>query len=157
MFSSGMTSRWKGVYEYPKGFAEAPVGAVPFTMTLEHGWFGAISGAIVDGEGGIPEEARGAGRIVSRSMRFTKRYAHLWVPSSDGTLVILPGVSPSPVKYAGVLSFDGSEVSGVWSIAGRSFLLEGSEMAIDSASGTWSARRLDLVPTAAGPGRPPDR
>lgn len=56
---------------------------IPFEMRLSHGALGAMAGTIVDGAGGVPEEAVAKGRIVLRSMRFLKRYPHLWTLGAD--------------------------------------------------------------------------
>ena len=158
-FASGLCSRWTGIFRYdPVADVKLP-GETTFTMRLDHAALGGFTGAVDDGDGGIPEPATVTGRIFLRSMRFAKRYPHLWLPSTEnpaGPLAILPGAAPVPVRYLGRLAADGCSAEGRWAIPATTVRLDGQWMRIGSVLGTWRATRIDLRPDqqrALGPMR----
>lgn len=101
---TNLTGVWQGLYSYP-----AAVAPVPFTATvLESGaWVSGAVHEIAYDEYGVAEVfSTLLGKRSGASLTFTKTYdgANGW---------------EHDVFYAGVLSADGSEVEGTWTLPGE--------------------------------------
>lgn len=125
--SAALTGFWTGVYFYPSAGPAANddmLPPVPFTATLSEA-AGLLAGQIREpgsvGLGAGERTASVAGTRSGDAVRFDKTY-----------------VGAHTVAYAGVLSSDGREITGTWTIPGDwsgEFRMQRSE---ERAARAWS-------------------
>lgn len=142
---------WTGEYEYER----STVGRrFTFTLRLRQKLFGRVSGLVVDGPGGMPEEGLVVGRARGRRLTFWKHLPVARVLSEDGTRTLaehaaglgyeVDEATPHPpIRYDGVISDDGSRITGTWEVAEHVVPVSNAAKAIKSKGfrGTWCARR----------------
>jgi hypothetical protein len=146
-----MSGVWMGEYRYDPASRAGPVS---FTLRLRQSWFGRISGVVLDGPGGMPEEGQVVGKLRRRQLSFRKLMPISRVVAQGGTrplkdLLTERGYHVSanpphpPIIYDGLLSDDESSVCGVWRVEDYvvAFADGASAIQFSGYSGTWIAHR----------------
>ena len=135
-------SCWSGIYRYdPTELMHWRIPEVRFKMAISVGWFGWVSGSIIDDEHGIPEKARLRGHLRAQKLEFKKRYTKLWIANTEGETVCLPEQSSIPLLYRGKISDDGNRLVGTWETLPESRKINGQLVAFPVLTGTWNAVR----------------
>jgi hypothetical protein len=147
-----LTGKWTGAYLYDAG---PELAAVTFTLNLRHRWLGYISGSVIDGPGGMPEEGKVAGRLRGRQLLFRKLMPRFRVTAAKGTelasehppferFAIPADAAHPPILYEGLVSDAGATASGVWRVAEHVVILEDGMQGLQfpGYSGSWTASRV---------------
>ena len=108
-------------------------------MAISVGWFGWVSGSIIEDEHGIPEKARLRGQLRTQELVFKKRYTKLWIANTNGETVCIPGQSSAPLLYRGKISDDGKRLEGIWETLPESRKIDGQLVTFPILTGTWNA------------------
>ena len=93
---------WQGHYSYS---ASAEIGEIPFKARLSVA-DGVLTGLIIEGHNvtGLPVKAEAEGTFDGTTARWVKRYTDT------------SGGYTRPVEYVGMLSADGTTLSGTWTL-----------------------------------------
>lgn len=143
LVTRSIATRWLGVYCYDHDFHAPDLYAdTKFEMTFAIGWFGRLSGTIVDAEPGIAEPASIRGWITRFRIAFKKQYASLWVPDESGNLSAIPGQKSYVLNYVGDIVDNGTRLTGTWQIPSQRRWIDGSPWDFPTCTGTWSAKSL---------------
>lgn len=140
MRDRSISTHWVGHYSYdpspdvPDSFTDTQ-----FQLRMNVGWFGRVTGTVVDAESGIPGPAVISGRLKRRRLRFKKTYQNLWIPDNNGNLTIVPGQPSHILYYEGQLAQDGNELSGTWKTRTEVRRFGGELWQFQAISGTWIA------------------
>jgi hypothetical protein len=146
-----VSGSWVGEYAYE---SDGGRPSVPFALTLRQQWLVRVSGVVVDGAGGMPEQGKIVGWLLGKRLRFQKLMPIARVVAEEGTRtlrealafkghpMIADTVHP-PILYEGVLSDDGLGLIGTWRVEDFAVpLADGKRFARYPAySGSWTAKR----------------
>ncbi len=142
---------WHGTYRHDRDEPFLLREPVPFTLTLNQGWFGRFKGTVTDdGPNGMPGVGAVVGYFRFPRIRFTKRMPVCYVCARDGRMISLRDyvaelghtcefeVPHAPIVYQG--EFVGSnQVQGTWMIRpSRIVLGKGRVVRTRGNSGAWS-------------------
>lgn len=145
-----VTGTWRGVYSYDPS-ALIPGLSVPFTLTLEQGWFGRFTGTVMDdAPPGMPGTGRVQGYFSFPKIEFTKRMPVCYVVTPDRRLITLreylveSGHSCEgdfrhmPIWYEGRF-LSPTEAQGTWTLkAGLLSLGDGRAVEFGESTGGWT-------------------
>jgi hypothetical protein len=154
---AGITGIWHGSYWHDRREPFLMREPVPFTLTLDQGWFGRFKGTVADGgPQGMPGDGVVAGRFRFPRIEFTKRMPVCYVGTRDGRMISLREylaeqgyrcdfeVPHSPIFYQGEF-VNSTEVKGTWVIRpGRIWIGKGRSIGTQGGNGSWS---MELKPT----------
>lgn len=141
LVAQSIPTRWLGVYSYDHNYYPPDLYVdTEFEMNFAIGWFGSISGTVVDVQPGIVEPASIRGRITRLRIAFTKQYASLWVPDESGNVSAIPGQKSYVLHYVGDIVDSGTRLTGKWKIPSQRRWVDGSAWDFPTCTGTWSAK-----------------
>jgi len=134
--------KWVGQYTYGPSYQEDVRGkSVAFTLEMEVGKFGAVTGRIADGYIDILVAENWAtirGRIRGKAIQFVKVYRNLWTMSEHEKIRVHSGHPSHEVHYSG--EFQDEEFTGEWKILSVFVSEDGSvEERVDR--GSWRMGR----------------
>lgn len=146
-----VTGVWQGTYCYEHHEPFLNREPVPFTLSLDQGWFGRFKGTVTEEE---PHGMPGTGKVVGYfrfpRIEFTKRMPVCHVCARDGRMISLREylaeqgrhcdfeVPHSPIVYQGEF-FSSTEAKGTWMIRpGRILIGKARSIAMQGNSGTWN-------------------
>ena len=139
-------TNWNGIYRYdPTELLPWHNPEVSFKMALIVGWFGWISGSIIEDEHGVPEKARLRGHLGAQKVVFKKRYTKLWIATSEGATTCIPNQSSIPLLYLGDINENGTRIDGSWETLPESRRIDGQLLTFPVITGTWNAILEALV------------
>jgi hypothetical protein len=151
-----VTGVWQGTYchEHREPFLNRE--PVPFTLTLDQGWFGRFKGTVTDdGPHGMPGGGVVVGHFRFPRIEFTKRMPVCYVCARDGRMISLReylaelgrsckfDVPHAPIVYQGEF-FGSTEVKGTWMIRpSRVWIGKARSIGMQGNSGTWSMEKKE--------------
>lgn len=134
--------KWVGKYTYGPSYQEDVRGkSVSFTLELEVGKFGVVTGRIADAYVDILVAENWAtikGKIKGKTIQFVKVYRDLWTMTGHEEIRVHNGHPSHEVHYTG--EYQDEEFTGEWKI--QSVFVSGDgrvEERVDR--GSWSMRR----------------
>jgi hypothetical protein len=134
--------KWVGQYTYGPTYQEELRGrSVSFTLDMEVGSYGAVTGRIADAYADILVAENWAtiqGRIRGKAIKFVKVYRNLWTMTQHDEIRVHLGHPSQEVHYTG--NFQDDEFTGEWRIHSAFVGVDGRvEERVDR--GSWSMRR----------------
>lgn len=147
-----VTGTWHGTFTFGTAERTPPPDPVVFTLVLEQGWFGRITGTVTEnGPGSMPGTGVVKGSFSFPYIRFTKCMPVCCVLKQNGEVVTLReflraqghddarDLPHPPVFYEGELS--GPNLAhGTWTVEASSIALgNGRAIQVPEARGDWSA------------------
>ena len=134
--------KWVGQYTYGPSYQEEVRGkSVGFTLEMEVGMYGVVSGRIADTHIDILVAENWAtirGKIRGKTIKFVKVYRDLWTMTKDEEVRVHGGHPSHEVHYTG--EYQDEEFTGEWKILSVFVGEDGSvEERVDR--GSWSMRR----------------
>lgn len=134
--------KWVGQYTYGPSFQEGVRGkSVSFTLEMEVGGYGVVTGRIADAYVDILVEDNWAairGRIRGKSIQFIKVYRNLWTMTEHDEIRVHKGHPSQEVHYTG--EYQDDVFTGEWKIF-SAFVSAGGDMEERVDRGSWSMRR----------------
>jgi len=148
-----ITGTWRGEYSYSfDPSAQIPrLEVVPFTLSLQQGWFGRFTGMVTDdAPPGMPGVGRVQGYFSFPKIEFTKQMPVCYVVTPDRRLITLRehlvenghickgDVPHRPILYEGQF-LSPTEAQGTWTLKGGFVLLgDGRAVEFGESTGGWT-------------------
>ena len=157
-----VSGTWEGEYRYGAEYGPTAGTSIEFTMSVTQlAKQSAIRGYVRDGEGGIAERGRIAGRSTQRTIDFVKTMPVDYLTDGAGNNreisetieqelgIRVTGLSAHRIRYRGQISESGETMTGTWEVLPLAVeTAEGSMQFPASGTGTWQATRVSPKPSA---------
>jgi hypothetical protein len=155
-----LTGTWQGEYVFDEAAGDPDAAGVAgqvvrFTLQLQQGWLGAVTGtATDDARTGFPEPGKVKGKLKGKVLEFRRVMPVLRLVHETSRLslaqwaerrrVVMDTDQPSPpLLFEGELNDAGTAIEGAWRMPGVTIEVPGSyqRLVIPAVGGTWRARR----------------